>query len=121
MSEGEIVEAITAYYDLVISLVGLYITVISAYLIVAYLAGSKITGSQMMIISTLFVVMAGVVTYGAYGFLRRGFDYIDMQSALSPELTNYATPLLAYLLPGLMLGGIFAALKFMRDVRLQRE
>lgn len=30
MSEGEIVEAIKAYYDLVISLVGLYTTVISA-------------------------------------------------------------------------------------------
>jgi hypothetical protein len=117
MSEGEIVEAITAYYDLAISLVALYVTVISAYLIVAYLAGSRITSSQMMIISVLFIVMAGVVTYGAYGFLRRAFEYIAMQAELSPELTNYANPMLAYLLPALMLGGIFAALKFMWDVR----
>ena len=117
MSEGEIVEAITSYYDLVISLMGLYITVVSAYLIVAYLAGSKLTTSQIFIINVLFVVMSGVTTYGAYGFLRRAFEYIEMQNALNPNLTSYATPILAIVLPALMLGGIIAALKFMGDVK----
>ena len=117
MSEGEIVEAITAYHDLVISMMGLYITVVSGYLIVAYLVGSKLTTPQTGVVSSLFIVMSVFTTYGAYGFLTRGFVYVEMQNAISPDLTNYASPVLAIVLPALMLGGILAALKFMRDVR----
>ena len=61
--------------------------------------------------------MSGFTTYGAYGFLTRGFVYVEMQSAINPNLTNYGTPILAIVLPALMLGGIIAALNFMRDVR----
>ena len=118
MSEGEIVEAVTAYHDLVISMMGLYITVVSGYLIVAYLAGKKLTTPQAVLVSSLFVVMSGFTTYGAYGFLTRGFVYVEMQSAINPSLTNYATPLMTVVLPVLMLGGTIAALKFMRDVRV---
>jgi hypothetical protein len=63
MNKAELVESIIGYYGLAGDTLSLYITVISAYLIVAYLAGHKLERSQMAIISILFVVMSTTMSY----------------------------------------------------------
>ena len=46
MSESELVEATNSYYELLVAMISLYMTFTSGYLIVAYMAGSRISRSQ---------------------------------------------------------------------------
>lgn len=71
MTEAELVESITSYFDIAVSGMALYLTACSGYLIVAYLVGKKLTRSQNFIISTLFCFMASVMTYAGIGKLAK--------------------------------------------------
>jgi glucan phosphoethanolaminetransferase (alkaline phosphatase superfamily) len=117
MNKAELVESIIGYYGLAGDTLSLYITVISAYLIVAYLAGHKLERSQMAIISVLFVVMSATMSYAAFAYMHRGFEYAIAQESMNPNADSYATPMLIAILPLLMMGGIVASLYFMWQVR----
>ena len=58
MLESELLEVGQMMWGNSISLVGLTITLISGYLIVAYIAGSDMTHSQALIINVLYVGFA---------------------------------------------------------------
>jgi hypothetical protein len=96
----------------------LYLTACSGYLIVAYLVGSKLTGSQNFIISTLFCFMASVMTYAFYSWTERAMGYLEAQVALPTPVVNLEpTPVLAKVLTAILALGIVACLKFMWDIR----
>ena len=98
----------------------LYLTVSSGYLIVAYLAGDKLTNSQAFFVSTLFFVFAiyalwGVTQYWASGDQAR--LALEASGALEEIELNYVgiSPVVIALPMGLL--GIIGSLKFMWDVR----
>ena len=43
MTEAELLEAATSYFELATGMISLYLTITSAYLIVAYLVGARLT------------------------------------------------------------------------------
>ena len=113
----ELIEASGTFYGLGVDILSFYITVTSGYLIVAYLAGDKLTPSQLTIITTLYVVMALLASYGATSWIIRG-AYFSLELAKSqPDVPTYTTYVVPIMMGFLLVGGIVACLKFMWDVR----
>jgi len=117
MTETELLDAASYQFKLVVSTLALYITVTSAYLLVAFVAGIRLTRSQISIITTLYIVTSLLATYAAYSLPTRGLYYAIKLEALDPNVPEYSKILVPVILPLLLAGGIFASLKFMWDVR----
>ena len=117
MSEAEIVESITSYYELVVSMMGLYLTVTSGYLIVSYMVGSKLTRSQTGMVSALYVIFAFITTFGVTGFFIRAADYIGPLQQANPDRGYFGIPIVTATITVILIGGIFTSCKFMWDVR----
>ena len=58
MTEYEIIDLLQQRYSELGSLSTQYFTLVSAYVVVAYLAGSKLSKLQLSIVSTLYVIWA---------------------------------------------------------------
>lgn len=123
MTEAELTASAALFFDLAVSAIALYVTICSGFLATAYLVGSKITRSQVVIISGLFVFVASIMTYGVYGWFWRAFLYNQLLFELGPYYlpTSGGTPIVGWVLSALMVVGIFACLKFMWDVRHPSE
>jgi hypothetical protein len=101
----------------------LYLTVISGYLVVAFVVGARLTRPQAQFVSALFVVFAcyalwGVGQYWWSGDMARAVleagpmgEHIEL-NALGMNPAKIAVPM------GFV--GIAGALKFMWDVRSER-
>ena len=94
-----------------ISVVGLYLTVLSGYLLVAYLAGRELSFLQTTIITTLFVSFSIFNTVVMVSYLQTAYFYVHTYGLA--RLPGWATEVSAIMLAG----GILAAVKFMWDVR----
>ena len=112
MTEVEFAEAFSAYLDTSFANMGLYITIISGYLVVAYLAGKDLTRSQLIIVSSLFVVFASIMSLSGFALLERAIE-LEAQREGGRDALDHA----GYFLLVLQFLGILAALKFMMDVR----
>ena len=112
MSEFAFVEAFSALMSASLSAMGLYFTAVTGYLIAAYLIGERLTRSQLMIISTLFVIFALIMIFSGFSMAERA---IELEVAFEGErdALDYAGYVL--LISGIL--GILASLKFMADVR----
>ena len=112
------VEQIIAVAELVVELLGnggsamgLYVTVTSGYLLVAYLAGKDLTRLQTVIISVLYVTFATFNTLAVVSYFQSAFYFSHTYGAgRTPYWPVYGVGTLFSL-------GIFACLKFMWDVR----
>ena len=56
MSEYELVDAAGTFHDIAISTLMAYFSVLSAYLLVAYLVGTRLTRLQTFVITGLYLV-----------------------------------------------------------------
>jgi hypothetical protein len=93
------------------SAMGLYITITSGYLLVAYLAGKYLTRLQTVIISVLFIVLATFNTIAVVSYFENAFYFGHTYGAgRVPYWPVYGMGTLFSL-------GILACLKFMWDVR----
>jgi hypothetical protein len=118
MTESELIEAITSYFDIAVAALTLYVTICSGYLLVAYMAGGNLTNSQAFIVSTLYCFVATVTTYAFRTWSLRSFEYLAFQK--SSELSSIElgiAPTLGSVLTVIMFAGVLACLKFMWDVR----
>jgi H+/Cl- antiporter ClcA len=114
---ADLIESSTSYYEITVEVVSLYLTATSGYLIVAYLAGNKLTRSQMIIVSTLYVSIAGLSSYGAIAWLSRATHFARQARNIDATIPFSPNPFL-WIIVGLVLFlGIIACLKFMYDVR----
>jgi hypothetical protein len=117
MSETDLLENLTAHFDLVLQVLSLYLTVTSAYLIVAFMAGDRLTNSQAIIISTLYIFIAAITTYSMYAWLGRAFYFSNKLKETGVDMPFYSRDGLEFVLASVLLAGILACLKFMWDVR----
>ena len=93
------------------SAMGLYVTVSSGYLLVAYLAGKDLTRMQAVIITVLYVTFATFNTIAVVSYFQTAFYFGHTYGAgLAPYWPVYG-------LGSLFALGILACLKFMWDVR----
>lgn len=93
--------------------VTVYLTVLSGYLAVAYLVGAKLTRTQLVTITALFVAFALLFSFGSFGFFLAGVGFRASDSELAFPFVRYL-PTTTFVLEIL---GIIAAIKFMTDIR----
>lgn len=90
----------------------LYFTVVSGYLIGAYMVGAQLSRSQAWIVTSLFMVFALSLVFGTFSFFAAASS-IGERSLSSIEY--WLAPII-----GLAeVAGIVASLKFMFDIRRQ--
>jgi hypothetical protein len=107
----------TAYFEITVEVLALYLTATTGYLIAAYLIGNKLTRSQMIIVSTLYVSIAGLSDYAAITWLARG-SHFSRQAVNIDATIPFSPNQFLWIIVGLvMFLGIIACLKFMYDVR----
>jgi len=98
----------------------LYLTVVSAYLIVAYTVGKRLTKSQLVFVNCLFVFFSIAFTYSTTVsfFAMRFYTEIQAEIADTPgEKYLYIENLFVAILAIALVLGIIGSLKFMWDVR----
>lgn len=64
-------ETLDLVYNLIsyaVTTMAFYFSVISAYLVVAYLAGDELSKLQVIIVNTLFLAFSFSLVYGTYNF-----------------------------------------------------
>jgi len=79
MTEFELAELLLHRMDIMSEFAGMYFTLVSAYLVVGYLVGEKLSTPQLVIISALYLFWATCLIIAAYN------NYLD-GSALIYEL-----------------------------------
>jgi hypothetical protein len=94
-----------------------YLTVLSGYLIVAYMAGKDLSVFQLMVISVGFVCIEfGVINVQA----RRVGEIQRLQAALADINPDYGTPVpdaVAFVMLCVAIAGVLSALAFMWNSR----
>ena len=117
MTEYELIDALNSTVNLIIDTFSVYLGTTTAYLICAYLVGSRLTAWQCTVVSVLYIVAASVAVMSIY-FMGTSASEITLElSRLNPQKA-YGEQLIARnVLTVVCAGGIPACLKFMWDVR----
>ena len=102
----------------------MYFTLVSAYLVVGYLAGSKLTSAQARVITVLYLVWIATIVAGQ---ISAGVTYGRIEAVLfemgshAVAGSNFETPLTIYSFLAVQLAGIIASLWFMWSIRHPKE
>jgi hypothetical protein len=95
--------------------VTLYLTVVTTYLVAAYLAGERLTRFQTFLTTSLFIVFALVFTFGSVAFFRSS---TEITARFGNEVGISTFPIqFAWIIGCAEIFGILGSLKFMFDVR----
>jgi len=120
MTEYELLDLLAGSIDSMYDSVALYLSIVSGYLLVAYLAGNKLTWVQTVIISVLFVAGAGLQGWGLLTYQLANEEYMAAKAMISP-LTEYQQGIAnsggGKIIASVMATGVVAALYFMWSVR----
>ena len=115
--EAELIQATQATWGNVISLTVVQISLLSGYLITAYLAGKNLTRAQVVIVNGLYLLMSAFVLMSIFTLSNRATEMatiaIEMSSdrGLTPQ---HWLPLGVIVIFSVCL---LSSLKFMWDVR----
>ena len=94
----------------------MYLSVVTGYLIAAYLAGSKLKQSQASLINTFFVVSAFYFSWSTF-INNMAVTIFQLQMERVPNFLLYAVGALNLAILVTMVAGVFACLRFMKDAR----
>ena len=116
MTEAELLEHFWSTQEMAISSFAVYLTVFSAYLIVAYMAGAKLSTAQATLVSLGFLVSCGLIIWGVTVYWHMGFVAGKKLGSAYPEMWLVdLNP--AYIASPLLVAGVIGALLFMWGVR----
>jgi len=118
MTLAELVENGFIAIDTGLLSISVYLTIVSGYLIVAYMAGNKLSRFQVYSISFLFVSFSLIMTLSTFAALRNGMQLLALtRPAEEVDLVSELLEFSVYGVALLELVGVFLALKFMSDER----
>ena len=117
MELGEVLLAAQAAWGNVISVGALIVTIISGYLVVAYVAGKDMTRTQVIIINTLYVLFMTASLMSGRAFTIRATELMQIAVELSDERLSSPWPDVIYFWRFVYLSAMAASLKFMWDIR----
>jgi hypothetical protein len=120
MTEAELVEAWGIFLGNSQTAMALYMSILSGYLIIAYLVGSKLSRLQAGIVSTLFLVASSFCTLVLTIWWQRALEFALEAKALNPDRMVNNSQFGVYVTGSIFCLGIFAALYFMWDMRRQK-
>jgi hypothetical protein len=112
MTEAELIGAMTSFFDLGISTFGLWLTLTSGYLIVAYVAGKQLPRIQFSVLNGLYILTASICALSSGNYALMGVEYQNALGGLAqtgsltgPGPIATGTP---NLVPMLFAAGLFA-------------
>ena len=117
MTEAELVQAWGIFLGNSQTAMALYVSILSGYLVIAYVVGRKLSRFQVRVVSTLFATTALYVTFILTVWWQRALEFALEAKALNPNRIVTNSQLGVYVTGLLFCMGILAALYFMWDVR----
>ena len=117
MTEYELQELAFTAGELGINFSALLITLISSYLVDAYIAGSDLTRPQVTLINVLFIFTSSLFLYGSVSSFVKQLSIVEKLRVLNPEDYYPATNLVVIAVAGIFILIIVASLHFMWSVR----
>ena len=117
MSPYEMAELAQSAFGNSLSAYGIFLSLVTAYLATAYLVGKKLTGTQVGILTALFVIVASLVGFSVAAYTNAGTEMIIRAF---PESRGELLAPKPWLTPVIMMVNVFTVtvcLKFMWDVR----
>ena len=119
MSVDGLLEVSFVTWGNVISLLALLITIISGYLVVAYIAGAKMTKAQVTLVNILYVLMSAFLIWACREMALRAAVFEDAAYAMAtgPVSELYARGDVAVAIISAFSLALLASFKFMWDVR----
>ena len=118
MTEADLVEHAQMAYGNATASFAILLSVISAYLVTAYLAGRELKSSQVVMINFFFIVSCVITVGTIFGFISAGINSSLEAFSLNPERGVVTLhPSMSVIVCFFDLALILGSLKFMWDVR----
>lgn len=117
MNEYELIEVSISVVAGGMTAVSIYLTVVSAFLIAAFMAGDRLTKGQAIITIGLFVSGAIFATYGTVEHFLTLENFQQRLVEIGGSTTKMSGAVTAIALGTLQTLGIMGSLKFLWDVR----
>jgi len=117
MSEYELLESFTSFQGLLQGWIMAAYSGTAAYLVTAYLAGSKLTRSQVAVVNLVFVVFSSLCLLSAHGNFARMLELVAEIQDLNPERAFPTKPWMMWAMTANGALVILFSVKFMWDVR----
>lgn len=117
MTESELLEHGAAFWSNAIALTAIFITILSGYIICAYLVGKSLTRSQIIIVNTLYL---GISTLLLLSMLITGQTAIEMEKIAFEITVQRKHPpgeFFPYMFIVFWSFCVFLSIKFMWDIR----
>ena len=121
MTEYEYAELIATYSSNAGTFFATFLTLLSGYLIAAFVVGSRFSPIQVTILSTGYIVAVIVSVWAAYGAGMVQVHYTELLLAMAPDSPQLGRGWVMITLTILMFGGLLASLFFMWNVRHPKD
>ena len=117
MNEYELVDVVNSTMNLLVSTFLAYLTIVSAYLIAAFISGDKLTTLQFIIISVLFLFGSILMVWSMWGLGSRIVYTAEALRHANPEYPILIKAFYRNSLTIVCAFGVLASLYFMWSVR----
>ena len=117
MGEYEYADLIATYSANAGSFFAIYVTVVTGYLITAFVAGARLTRTQVLTPSFGFIVSTFIAIWAAYGAGMTQVYYTEKLLGIEPGSPQIGKAWVMLVMGVLMFGGTAASLFFMWNVR----
>ena len=117
MTEPELIEAITSFMSVGQGSTITLTTMLSGYLIVAYLVGAKLTRAQVVVVNCLYVPAMLASAAGAFGAVSKAAQYASALKEIKPDDVIFLSQSNAFVSLAFSTTFLLASLWFMWDIR----
>lgn len=117
MTEFEIIEASATYNGLMQGWIGAYFTAFTAYCVVAYLVGSKLSTRQATFISACYFVYGSLCILGCYGSGMLLTEFAEAARDINPDRSFVARVPVIIISIVIFSVSLVGSLRFMWDIR----
>jgi len=120
MIEAELLEAGLSAYANSLAAFAVYVSMLSGYLVVAYLVANQMTRPQAIIVNILYSLLSAVVAAAFFNFAQAGYENTRLALEMSTQRVVGPMPMVAESALVVMVFCYLASLKFMWDARNQQ-
>ena len=117
MTEAELLAHTADSYANSQACIAMCVTMLSGYLIIAYVAGENMSRPQVVLVNLLYLMIASAVIYAGFSFLLVAQDSGEIAWKMTTQRTQPPGRYAGQLIIILLCTSVLASLKFMWDVR----
>jgi len=117
LTEYELVDLAVSMQETVTPPISVFITILSGYLVVAWLIGAKLTRTQVGLINALFIGFQVMLVLSWGGRWEFYFRLANALHSFDPDFYAVTHPAIVSVFGILMVASIVGCLKFMWDIR----